>query len=443
MLNQPGRADAAPKESPSPRTRSCERSFGPARRTFRSFAGRLWSWRYRGAALVAAFSAFGYFGAPFVLGPIVDAEPVARADFVQSVVASGNVLAPYRVNIGSQVVGVVKDVPVEEGQTVKAGDKLILLDDRELRAQVVQAEGAVAQSEARMRQLRELTLPSAEATLAQARATLTDAQSTYDRADKLFRSGSETKVVLEDATRALAIANAQLRAANFQVVTNQPGGSDYVMAETQLSQARANLAIAQSRLSYTIITAPRDGVLISRNVERGYVVQPSNVLMVLSPSGDIQLQVQIDEKNLGLIAVGQKALASTDAYPGESFRAEVVYINPGIDLQRASVAVKLRTPEPPAYLRQDMTVSVDIETALHPGALVISATSLRGKTGDKPWVFKVASGRATRQPVQLGLTSAGKVEILDGLNEGDLVLPASATVAGGSRIRVRGFGARE
>ena len=203
MLNQPGRADAAPKESPSPRTRSCERSFGPARRTFRSFAGRLWSWRYRGAALVAAFSAFGYFGAPFVLGPIVDAEPVARADFVQSVVASGNVLAPYRVNIGSQVVGVVKDVPVEEGQTVKAGDKLILLDDRELRAQVVQAEGAVAQSEARMRQLRELTLPSAEATLAQARATLTDAQSTYDRADKLFRSGSETKVVLEDATRAL------------------------------------------------------------------------------------------------------------------------------------------------------------------------------------------------------------------------------------------------
>ena len=180
--------------------------------------------------------------------------------------------------------------------------------------------------------------------------------------------GYGTKATLDDATKSLDIARAQVRSAELQVFTNRPGGSDYVMAETQLNQARASLATAQSRLSYTVITAPRDGVLISRNVERGYVVQPSNVLMVLSPSSETQLVVQIDEKNLGLIAIGQKALASADAFPKDTFAAEVIYINPGIDLQRASVEVKLRVPEPPAYLRQDMTVSVDIETRETPGA---------------------------------------------------------------------------
>ena len=176
-----------------------------------------------------------------------------------------------------------------------------------------------------------------------------------------------------------------MRNAQLQVFTNSPGGSDYVMVETQLNQARANVATAQARLSYTLIKAPRDGILISRDVEAGNVVQPSNVLMKLSPTSDTQLVVQIDEKNLGLVSIGQKALASADAYPKDSFPAEVAYINPGIDLQRASVEMKLRVPDPPPYLRQDMTVSVDIEAATRPQALVVPAADIRSLPSGKPW----------------------------------------------------------
>ena len=367
---------------------------------------------------------------------------IREADFVQSVVASGHVEAPFRVNIGSQITGVVASVPVSEGQAVKAGDTLILLDDREARAAVVQAEGALAQSEARLRQMRELTVPSAEEALRQAMATLVNAQKTYDRALALAAAGSGTKAALDEAIKSLDIARAQVRNGELQVFTNRPGGSDYVMAETQLNQARASLATAQSRLSYTVITAPRDGILISRDVERGNVVQPSNVLMKLSPAGDTELVVQIDEKNLGLIAIGQKALASADAFPKDTFAAEVIYINPGIDLQRASVEVKLRVPEPPAYLRQDMTVSVDIEVAKRPDALIVPAASLRGMVSGKPWVMKVNNGHATRQPVKVGLVSAGKAEILDGLNAGELVFPATAALKAGARIRARVVPAR-
>ena len=412
-------------------------------RNWRAAATQMWRWRIRAPALIGALVVLWYFGVPIVLGPVVYADPVVRADFVQSVVASGHVEAPFRVNIGSQITGVVASIPVSEGQVVRAGDTLIVLDDHEARAAVVQAEGAVAQTEARLRQMRELTLPSAEEALRQAKATLVNAQQIYDRAAKLAQDGYGTKATLDDATKSLDIAHALLRSAELQVFTNRPGGSDYVMAETQLNQARASLATAQSRLSYTVITAPRDGILISRDVERGNVVQPSNVLMKLSPAGDTELVVQIDEKNLGLIAIGQKALASADAFPKDTFAAEVIYINPGIDLQRASVEVKLRVPEPPAYLRQDMTVSVDIEVARRPDALIVPAASLRGMAGGKPWVMKVNSGHATRQPVKVGLVSAGKAEILDGLNAGELVVPATMALKDGARIRARVVPARK
>jgi len=403
----------------------------------RATGANLWHWRFRAPTILGVLAAIWYFGAPVVLGPIVDADTVIRIDFVQSVVASGHVEAPFRVNIGSQITGVVANVPVSEGQAVKAGDTLIALDDREARAAVVQTEGAVAQAEARLRQMRELTVPSAEEALRQARATLVNAQQTHERAARLAHEGYGTKAALDEAVKSLDIARAQLRNAELQVFTSRPGGSDYVMAETQLNQARASLATSQSRLGYTVINAPRDGILISRDVERGNIVQPSNVLMKLSPTGETELVVQIDEKNLGLIAIGQKALASADAFPKDTFAAELVYINPGIDLQRASVEVKLRAPAPPAYLRQDMTISVDIEVAKRPSALIVPAEVLRGTSGGETWVMKVNGGHAKRQPVKVGIVSAGKAEIIDGVEPGDLVIRAATAIKDGARIRAR------
>lgn len=406
-------------------------------RKLRPYTDAAWSWRYGAAAALAIALLFWFVVIPRVLGPVVPVSPVVRAEFVQSIVASGHVEAPFRVNVGSQITGVVADVPVDEGQTVKSGDTLIVLDDREAKAAVVQAEGSVAQSEARLRQLREFTLPSAEESLKQAQATLTNAQQVYDRTEELTKKGVATQATLDDATRALNVARAQVRAAEFLVYTNRPGGSDYVMAETQLNQARANLQTAQSRLSYTIVKAPRDGVLISRDVERGNVVQPNNVLMKLSPLVDTQLVVQIDEKNLGYIEIGQKAVASADAFPKQTFAAEVIYINPGIDLQRASVEVKLRVPQPPVYLRQDMTVSVDIEAARHEGALVVRSEGVRGLDSRRPWVLKAEGRHARRVNVSLGLVSGGKAEILSGLKEGDLVIPTTSDIQDGGRLRPR------
>jgi HlyD family secretion protein len=324
-------------------------------------AWQRWRWQGLAFAVVAAIAA--YAAVPIVLGPKVIGARALRHDVVQTVVATGHVETPYRIEIGTLITGTVTRIPVAEGQFVHARDVLIELDDSETKAAVVQAQGIVAQSEARMRQLRELTLPSAEEALKQAQANLVNAKQSFDRTESLAKNGYATRAALDEAQKTLDVAQAQLRAAEFMVHTVSPGGSDYVMAETQLAQANAGLDVAIARLGYTRVTASTDGTLLTRAVERGDVVQPGKVLMTLSPIGETWLVLQIDEKSFGLLSLGQTAVASADSFPAQTFPAEVVYINPSVDATRGSVLVKLRVPNPPTYLIQDMTVSVDIEVA--------------------------------------------------------------------------------
>ncbi|MCG6206222.1 efflux RND transporter periplasmic adaptor subunit [Rhodopseudomonas sp. HC1] len=399
------------------------------------WAGALWRYRWLVLGIGLVLIAAGAGLVRLTLGPHVAAVVAERGNLVQTVVASGHIETPYRVEIGSQITGTVADVLVREGQEVHQGQPLIAIEASELQAAVVQAEGAVAQAEARVRQLRELTKPSADQALQQAQANLLNAEAAYQRASKLAASGYGTKATLDDATKNLDVARTQVRTAELQVYTSSPVGSDYVMAETQLGQARATLNTTRARLGYASITAPRDGVLITRNVERGSVVQPGRALLVLAPAGDSQIVVQIDEKNLGQLALGQSALASADAYPDKRFAARLSYINPSVDINRASVEIKLAVTDPPDYLRQDMTVSVDIATARRDNAVIVPARAVND-AATVPYVLKAESGRAVRQSVKLGLRGVGAYEVIEGLAPGDRVIPLTTGVKPGDRIRV-------
>lgn len=386
-------------------------------------------------AVLLALGVGGWQSARLILGSAVVVDQTRRGNLVESVVASGHVETPFRVEIGSQITGTVEDVLVQEGERVGKGQHLISLESRELKASVVQAQGAVAQAEARMRQLDELTQPSAREALTQAQANLLNAQQTFDRTAQLAKNGFATRAALDDAQKTLDVARTQERTAQFQVYTASPGGSDYVMAQTLLNQAHANLETAESRLGYATISAPRDGVLITRNVERGTVAQPGKALLVLAPAGEVQLVLQIDERNLGKISLGQKAMASADAYPDRRFAAVVSYINPGIDITRASVEVKLTVTDPPDYLRQDMTVSVDIEVATKNNTLVLPVRSVHDVLSGQPWVLGIKDGRAVKRPVRLGLRGNSHIEILEGMSENEDAIPLNSGVLTGQRVR--------
>lgn len=397
----------------------------------RSLFGRILRW-----ILLAGVVALLAFGAvELALGPRVTVVTPQRGEVVRTIVATGRVLAPYRVDIGSQVTGTVAEIPVAEGQTVARDQVLIRLEGREAEANVQLAEAALAQAEAKLRQIADVTLPVARQNVAQTEANLVAAQAAFSRVDKLKQTGFATQAQVDDARKARDVAVAQSRAAHLQLESSLPGGTERVMAEAAVAQSEASLAAARTKLAYTVITAPAAGVLIARNVERGDVVQPGKTLMTLSPSGETQVVVQIDEKNMGLVAVGQTALVSADAYPDDRIPAELIYVNPSVDPQTATVQVKLRLPKPPPYIRQDMTTSVDIEVARKPDALVLPTTAVHDPLTRRAWVLVAEDDRAVRRPVVVGLRGDGRVEIVEGLAPEDLVIPVRAKVETGDRVR--------
>ena len=323
-----------------------------------------------------------------------------------------------------------------EGQAVKAGQVLIESEHGEARAAVEQARAAVSQAQARLPQVRQVGLPVAEQALRQAETNLGNARRQYERNKDLFARGFVGQAALDEAGRSLSVADSQAASARFQARRLGEQGSDVLMAKATLEQARAALQMAKAKLGYTTIAAPVDGVLIARAAERGAVVQPGKVLMVLSPDGRTQLVVDIDEKNIALLRIGQSALASADAYPAGRFGARLAYVNPAVDPQRGSVEVKFDVPQPPAYLRQDMTVSVDIDVARRPNAVVVPTETVHDIAGPAPWVLKVVGRHLRRQPVTTGASGAGNTEIVAGLQPGELVAPAGgAALSDGSRVR--------
>jgi HlyD family secretion protein len=398
-------------------------------------------------SVIAAAILLGLIGlyavVQWLLGPQVPTYVVEKGNLLQTIVASGRVETPLRVDIGSQITGTVAAIPVSEGQAVNAGQLLIALEDSEAKAAVAAAQALVVQDQSRLKQIHDVALPAAEQALRRAQANFLNSSKQFERVKELKNSGVVTQSDFDTAQMNLETAESDVQSAKLQVATNSDKGSDYLVAKTALQQARANLDAAVARLRYTAIKAPVNGTLIARAVEQGDVVQPGKALMVLSPAGQTQLVVQIDEKNMASLHIRQPALASADAYPDRQFAAEVVYINPAVDAQRGSVEVKLKVVDVPAYLKQDMTVSVDIEVARRPNTLTLATDAIHDGTSAAPWVIKISDGKATRQPVKIGARGAGKVEILEGLLTDDQVVPATNTkVTDGSRARATSIAAK-
>ena len=400
----------------------------------------VWTWiRQHGVKLLWGVLAL-FLGAAVLrwwVGPQVQTEAVQRRDLLQTVVASGRVETPHRVNIGAQITGTVARVPVTEGQTVKAGDVLVELVGTELQSARRQAQQAVVQAQNRLRQMNELQGPVVQQTLRQAQASLDTAQASWQRNQALFGQGFIGQAALDESRKALALADAQVRAAQQQVTSTRAGGAEHSLALGAVLEAQANAETVNAKARYAVIQAPASGQLIGRNVEVGDVVQAGKVLMTLSPEGAMQLVVQIDEKNLRLMALGQQALASADAYPQQPFKAQVVYINPGINAQTGAVEIKLDVLEPQQNLKQDMTVSVDLVVARQPQVLALQVGRVNEISGASPWVWLVQAGRVVRRPLRLGLRGGAWVEVLEGLSEGDAVVTSPIALREGQRVRVQ------
>lgn len=372
----------------------------------------------------------------------VQVVPVVRSHIVQSVVATGRLNASARIDIGSEVTAVVQEVRVREGDRIRVGDLMIQLSDGEARAALQQAQAALAEARNRAEQQVSVAAPMAAQAVAQAQATFDAAERELQRARDLVARGFYSRQRLDEARRLRDTARSVLESARVQAQANERSGVEQALALSRIEQAAAALEVAQARLARLRIVSPVDAVVLARHAEPGSMAQPGRVLLALAAQGELRIDAGIDEKHLRLLEHGMPARAVADAFPGLPFDARLSYIAPAVDPQRGTVEVRLAVPLAPAFLRPDMTVSVELLSGEKQDALVLPAGAVRDADRAAPWVLALRDGRAVRTPVTLGLRGVGAVEIVAGLQEGDEAIPQTEKAVDGDRVRRSAASAR-
>jgi HlyD family secretion protein len=356
-------------------------------------------------------------------GPGLAGYEVTARPLVQTVVATGRVAAVSRAQVGSPVTGVVVERRVKEGDMVQPGDVLAVLRADDL-------EAAVREAQAALDQLQQSTRPQAQASLREAQARLAQASREAKRRRDLFQQQMITREAMEQAIQAETITRTALEQALLtarSLVAGNPGEA----------AARARVASAKAQLAKTTIRAEVAGTVLTRNAEPGDLVQPGRVLFDIARIGDTEVVVPLDEKNLEALAIGQAAMCIADAFPARPFPAKVSFIAPSVDPQRGTVDIRLSVTPVPEFLRQGMTVSVNVETGRRARAIVVPNDALAGTDGNRAALWLVVNGRATRRQVQLGLRGLTETEVTAGLRAGDWILAdAQAVLAQGDRVRV-------
>ncbi|QOY95444.1 efflux RND transporter periplasmic adaptor subunit [Massilia sp. UMI-21] len=356
-------------------------------------------------------------------GPALAAYQVAAGPLVQTVVATGRVAAVSRAQVGSPVTGVLVERRVQEGDRVQPGDVLAVVRADELEAAMREAEAALAQ-------LQQATRPQAQAGLREAEARLAQAGREAGRRRALYQKQMITREAMEQAVQAETVARTAVEQARLNVRALAAGSPGEALARARVASARAQLA-------KTTIRAEVAGTILTRDAEPGDLVQPGRVLFEIARAGDTEIMVPVDEKNLEVLALGQAAVCIADAFPMQPFPARLSFIAPAVDPQRGTVDVRLAVHPVPGFLRQGMTVSVNIETGRRARAIVVPNDALVSTEGRQSELWLVSDGRATRRRVALGLRGLTRTEVTSGLRAGDWVLAdARTTLAPGARVRV-------
>lgn len=436
---------------------------------------------------------------PLAPAPPVDATVVRRTTLEVTLPVTGVYEVPT-VDLAFEVPGRLAAVLVDEGQSVRAGQPLALLDDVELQAQAAQAEAAARAAEAQVLQAEaaleaaraqvrqaEAAHRAAQATLARlqagprpgelqqaqsavdaARAALDQARRTLESTEQLYAQGAASASQRDAARSQYEAAAAQYQQALAHLQTVQAGArpEEVAAAREQVRQAQASLdaarasvrqaetavlaarlaarqaraaaEAAQARARRARLTAPFDGVVARVYLRPGAPVGPGvPVVTVVAPSGWITAEV--DESDVGRIRVGLRARITADAYPGLVLTGRVTAIGAQVEQRPGSRQVRVRiVPDGPAPLRAGTGVDADLLLQTVPGALVVPVEAVVASDNDGWWVFVVEDGRLRRRAVRTGPRSDELVVVQEGLSEGEVVaLGDPRELREGMRVRPR------
>jgi HlyD family secretion protein len=353
---------------------------------------------------------------------------VERGDLAKSVVATGKVEPITKVEIKSKASGIVKKLLVDAGDRVKRGQVLCELDRDEIQAQVNSARAQLLASQAAER--------GAGADLARAKV---DAEGpdvpllkrAYDRALRMAKEGVVSQSSLDDAQKNYELALNKQNVAKAQVLVLT---AKEKQAAAQVQQDKANLAQLEEQLSYTTITSPIDGVILSRDVEMGDAVSSilvlgssATLIMTLGDTSQVYVKGKVDESDIGKVYLGQPARIKVESFKDKTFHGKVTKIAPmGVEKDNVTTfEVRVSINNPGGELKANMTANAEIILEEHKNVLQIPEGALIYDKDKKTYVQvpdPSAKDGARKVAINAGISNGAKTEVLSGLKEGEQVV---------------------
>lgn len=386
-------------------------------------AGGGWWWMQRNSGAAA---------------PVFETVAADRADIEVHVVATGSLQARSTVLIGAEISGRVASVAVEANQRVTKGQVLVHLDPET-------AANALEEAQA--------TLRSSTADLARSKASLAEAKSIEKRAAALAKQGLVSSEEVSANATSVMLADADVARASSQIK----------LAKIRVDQAKTNL-------SKLVIVSPLDGVVLSRTVEPGNTIAASlsapQLFSIAEDLAKMELQLPINEADVGRVKAEQKATFMVDAWPDRTFEARVTEVSyaPVITANVVTYTAVLEVDNTDLALRPGMTATATIVSETRPNVLRVPNTAIRftpqiqesksfslmpqprmrmGGGGRNraapPGVWLLRDGAPVRVRLTLGTSDGAYTEVVDGeLAEGDEIIvgqerPSKAGGAGGAR----------
>jgi RND family efflux transporter MFP subunit len=387
-------------------------------KTFRS--GKKRKFIYLGVCLLlvilAGFLYLKGFIAPAVSVEVVTVSQIYPSQSFTDLNASGYVVAQRKAAVASKITGRLVSLMVEEGSRVKEGQVIARLENEDTLAARDQAEA---------------NLKVARANLEGAKAEFEEAFLTFNRDKQLIARG--------------VISRSQYDTSEARFLRTQ---ASVAAAEAAIKASSAGLRGADVALDYSLIRAPFDAVVLTKNADIGDIVTPLGAaanakaaVVTIADLNSLQVETDVSETNLGLVRVGQPCEVQLDAIPNSRFRGILHAIVPTADRAKATVMVKVRFLDQDPRILPEMRAKVAfLSRSLKPeeqkSRTAVNRSALITR-GDRNIVFAIQGDRVVETPIRIGAQFNEMVEILDGVKAGDKVVNRPPKrLENGSRIKM-------
>ena len=341
-------------------------------------------------------------------GPLTVEVGVARRQAVkQELTVVGNLIGDTTVAVVPRAAGRLEQVLVQLGDRVSRGQRIAKIEDQELVEQIRQAEAA---------------MQVASATIRQREADLQLARTNVERSRNLFERQLLPKQTLDDNEARYSSAEAALD-----------------LAKAQNTQSNARLEELRVNMANTIITSPVNGFVARRAADPGAFVSQNAPIVDVVDISRVRLVVNVVEKDLKIIQIGDATEVEVDAFPGEQFAGRIARLAPVLDPATRTFPIEIEIPNPSFRLKPGMYARVGITTGEHDNAIVVPTNAVVDAGGRRGVFIAQADNTAAFRPVEVGIEQDDLTEILSGVSAGDRVVTTGAAgLRDGDRFLLQG-----